>query len=345
MTGSSLSSRKDGIMVKAKIVSTGRYLPPKVVKNTDLEKMMDTSDEWIQQRTGIKERRFAEPGMTCAGMGAKAAKKALDRIKMSPSDVDCIIFSTTTPDYSFPGSGVLMQTELGIKNIPAYDIRNQCAGYLYALQMAKSFIESGAYQTVLVIGAEIMSTMLNLSTEGRNMAVLFGDGAGATILQPTEEENEGILEINVHSDGAHADKLVMKLPSSSSYPERITKEDIESGKHYPHMDGKSVFTHAVRRMIESMKTSLEDSNCLAEELDLLIPHQANLRISESVREHLKLPPEKVYSNIQNYGNTTAASIPIALDEAIETGKLKRGDLLGLVAFGSGFTWGASLIRY
>lgn len=330
--------------MRSYIRATGRYLPPRVVKNTDLEKMMDTSDEWIRTRTGIEERRFVEEGMGNYEMAYYATMNALEKAGMKPQDIDLIIYATLSPDYTFPGSGVLLQDKLGLDTTPALDIRNQCSGFIYGLSIADQYIKTGMYKNILVVGSEIHSTGLDLTTRGRDVAVLFGDGAGVAIVSATEDERRGILSTHLHAEGKYAKELWIEIPGSIYHP-RVTPEMLEEGRHYPKMNGRTVFKHAVQRMVEGVYEALNYNGLKVEDIDLLITHQANLRISKMVQEYLQLPDEKVYNNIQKYGNTTAASIPIAIDEAVEKGILKEGDLLCLVAFGSGFTWGSALIRW
>lgn len=329
--------------MRSHIRATGRFLPSKVVKNTDLEKLMDTSDEWIRTRTGIEERRFVEEGMGNYEMAYYASISAFKKANMKPEEIDLIIFATLSPDYTFPGSGVLLQEKLGLETTPALDIRNQCSGFICGLSIADQYIRTGTYKNILVVGSEIHSTGLDLSTRGRDVAVLFGDGAGAAIVSATEEE-KGILSAHIHSQGKYAKELWVEAPGSIYHP-RITPQMLDEGRHYPKMNGRAVFKHAIQRMVESIYEALNANNFSISDLDLLITHQANLRISQSVQEYLNLPDEKVYNNIMKYGNTTAASIPIALDEAIEKGIVKEGMLICLTAFGSGFTWGSVLIRW
>jgi 3-oxoacyl-[acyl-carrier-protein] synthase III len=353
-------------MMKTKIAGIGKYLPPRVVKNEELAKIMDTTDEWIQERTGIKERRYAEKHVdTTASIGAKAGLQAIERAGISKDDVDFIIFATLSPDYYFPGSGVLVQRLLGIthREVGCLDIRNQCSGFVYAISIADQFIKSGMYKNILVIGAELHSTGLDFTDKGRNVAVIFGDGAGAVLLQATNEENQGILTTHLHADGTFAEELSMISPGTHSgvyhdnleefgFPSTdifgevfVTQKMVDDRLMYPHMNGQLVFKTAVVKFPEVIKEALTAVNLQASDIDMLVPHQANLRISSFVQKTLGLPDEKVYNNIQRYGNTTAASIPIALCEAWEEGKIKRGDLVCLAAFGAGFTWGSALIRW
>lgn len=333
-------------MIQSKITGAGHYVPPRVVTNHDLEKIIDTSDAWIQERSGIVERHFIVPGEdNTAGMGIKAARIALDRAGLKAEDIDFIVFATTTPDYFTPGPGVTVQKELCIKPIAAMDIRNQCSGFIYAVSVADQFIKTGMYKTVLVIGSETQSTSLDMSTRGRNTAVLFGDGAGAVVMQATEQKGKGIISTHLFSEGAFAEELYVRAPGTYS-TERIYKgieEDIES--IYAYMNGNLVFKSAITRMSEAIETALETNGYQIADLDWLVPHQANLRISQMVGRTLKLPEDKVYSNIQKYGNTTAATIPICLSEMWEQNLIKENQLIALAAFGSGFTWASALIRW
>ncbi len=330
----------------SRITGLGYYVPETVVTNRDLEQWMDTSDAWIQERTGIQERRFFTYGThTVASMAANAARVAIERAGLQPADVDFIVFATITSDYYFPGDGVLLQRELGLENIGALDVKNQCSGFLYALSVADQFVRSGMYKTVLVVGAEIQSTFLNKSTEGRNVAVIFGDGAGAVVLQATDSEEHRLLSTHLHSDGRYAEELYVKGPGGSRPDRWLNEETVEDGSREVVMNGSTVFKHAIQRFPEVIQEALQANGYTTADLDLLVPHQANLRISEYVRQKMGLAEEKVVSNIQRFGNTTAASIPIALAEAWEMGRVKSGDLVCLAAFGSGFTWASALIRW
>ncbi len=325
-------------------LGTGFYVPERVVSNQELSLSMDTSDDWIVERTGIKERRWVSEDDTGTGMALSASVDALEQAGMEADQVDAIVLATLSPDHFFPGTGVFLQRELGLVGVPALDIRTQCTGFLYGLSVADAWIKSGQYRTVLLVGVEIQSTGIDVTTRGRDMAVLFGDGAGAAVLGTTEEENRGVLSTHLHADGRHAEILWCDAASSARHP-RITADDIKAGRHYPTMVGKEVFKHAVTRMPEVVREALSANGLTTEDVDLLIPHQANLRISEMVRRRLGLPEERVYNNIDRYGNTTAATIPIALAEAVDQGRLKQGDLLALTAFGSGLTWGSALVRW
>ncbi|MEM9833752.1 MAG: beta-ketoacyl-ACP synthase III [Bacteroidota bacterium] len=333
-------------MRNSRIAGVGRYLPEKVVTNNDLAKIMDTSDEWIQERTGIRERRFFELGKdTTANMGTRAAQMALENAGLTPQDVDFIVFATLSPDYDFPGSGVLVQRELEVPTIGALDIRTQCTGFVYGLSVANQFIKTGMYNTVLVIGSEIHSSGLDMTTRGRAVSVLFGDGAGAVVLQATDESGRGILSTHLHSEGKYAEELAVLDPGSSRAVPRTQKRMIDEGTIFPVMNGNYVFKHASTRFPEVIQEALAKNQYKPSDIDLLIPHQANLRISQMVQKLLGLSDGQVFNNIQRYGNTTAASIPIAISEAWEQGKIAEGDLICLAAFGSGFTWASALIRW
>ena len=329
--------------VRTKILGTGHYVPERVVTNQDLEKLMDTTDEWIQQRTGIKERRWIDSECGASDLAKPACEAALEMAGLKATDIDAIIFATLSPDYNFPGSGCLMTRLLDIPGTPALDIRNQCSGFVYGMQVADAWIRSGLYENVLFIGAEVHSTGLDISTEGRDVSVIFGDGAGAVVLGPGDGD-DGILATIAGADGRYAEELWVEAPNSRLMP-RLTHEMMEERRHFPKMNGREVFKHAVRKIPESLISALTEAGLQPGDIDLMIPHQANLRISEAVQKALQLPDDKIYNNIQRYGNTTAASIPIALDECVRSGRLQRGQLLAAAAFGAGFTWGAALIRF
>ena len=334
-------------MYRSKIKGLGYYVPKNVVTNDDLSKLMDTSDAWIQERTGIKERRHVVKGMdTTTTMGAKAALKALEAAGVSKEEVDFVVFATLSPDYYFPGCGVLVQKELGLKTVGALDIRNQCSGFLYALSVADQYIKTGMYRNILVIASETQSPALDMSTRGRNMAVLFGDGAGAAVVSRSEGEN-GILSTHLHSEGAYADALAMIAPGVGTkwVPEILAENDPDDVSYYPNMNGQFVFKNAVVRLAEVINEGLEANGLTVGDIDMLVPHQANLRISQFVQHQFKLSDAQVYNNIMKYGNTTAASVPIALAEAVGEGKIKEGDVVVLAAFGSGFTWASAIIRW
>jgi 3-oxoacyl-[acyl-carrier-protein] synthase-3 len=335
-------------MYNSKIIGLGHYVPDNVVTNDDLSEMMDTNDAWIQERTGIKERRWIEKGSgdSTSVMGAKAGKIAMDRAGVSKDDIDFIIFATLSPDMYFPGGGVEVQDLLDMPTIGALDVRNQCSGFIYAISVADQFIKTGMYKNILVIGAENHSGGLDRSTRGRGVSVIFGDGAGAAVLSRTEEKGKGILSSHLHSEGKHAKELVLMGPSTNRWvPEILEANDPSDESYYPHMNGQFVFKHAVVRFSEAIIEGLQANNLSSEDIDLLVPHQANLRISQFVQKKFNLSDDQVYNNIMNYGNTTAASIIIALSEAWEKGKVKEDDLVVLAAFGSGFTWGSVIIRW
>jgi len=349
-------------MPLSKIAGIGHYVPANVFTNEDLKKYMDTSDDWIQERTGIKERRYADRnGETTTTMGVKAAGIAIERAGITPQDIDFIVFATLSPDYYFPGCGVLLQRAMKMKEIGALDVRNQCSGFMYALSVADQFIRSGMYKNILVVGSEKHSFGLDFSTRGRNITVIFGDGAGAVVLQPATNEGQGILSTHLHSDGESAEILAMYNPGTHAnhwMPEKLAEFDeagigqqfmshamIDKAQLFPNMDGPAVFKKAIVKFPEVIMEALTKNGFSTTDLKMLIPHQANLRIAQFVQQKLKLRDDQVYNNIQNYGNTTAASIPIALSEAWEQQKVGEGDLVCLAAFGSGFTWASALLRW
>ncbi len=335
-------------MYNSKITGLGKYVPENVVTNDDLSKLMDTNDEWIQERTGIKERRHIKKGdgNSTAKMGVKAAEIAIERAGLTNKDIDMIVFATLSPDYYFPGCGVQVQHLMGMETVPALDVRNQCSGFIYALATADQFIKSGMYKNVLVIGSENHSGGLDFTTRGRSVSVIFGDGAGAAVLSREEDNSKGVLSSHLHSEGEHALELSLKGPSTEQWvPELIETNPQEDIPYYPYMNGQFVFKNAVVRFSEVIMEGLQKNNLEVSDIDMLIPHQANLRISQFVQKKFKLSDDKVYNNIQKYGNTTAASIPIALTEAWENGKIKEGDTVVLAAFGSGFTWASSIIKW
>ena len=335
-------------MFNSKIIGLGKYLPENVVTNSDLEKIMDTSDSWIQERTGIKERRhiLKGDGNSTSVMGVKAARVAIERAGLVPNDIDFILFATLSPDYYFPGSGVLVQEALEIPNCPAMDIRMQCSGFVYALATADQFIKTGMYQNVLVIGSEYHSGGLDMTTRGRNISVIFGDGAGAVVMSCTTDNEKGILSSHLYSQGKHAKELSLIGPNTGRWvPEIMDINDPNDISYYPYMNGQFVFKNAVVRFAEVIQEGLEKTAWTADQINLLIPHQANLRIAQFVQKKFRLEDDQVFNNIQRYGNTTAASIPIALTEAWEEGKVVEGSKVVLAAFGSGFTWGSVMIQW
>lgn len=349
-------------MIRSVIAGIGKYVPENVVTNQDLTRYMETSDEWIQERTGIKERRYAHrTEETTTTMGVKAAEIAIERAGLTPQDIDFIVFATLSPDYYFPGCGVLVQRAMKMKEIGALDVRNQCSGFVYALSVADQFIRSGMYKNILVIGSEKHSFGLDFSTRGRAISVIFGDGAGAVVLQPATDENRGILSSHLHSDGESAEILAMYNPGTHAnhwMEQKLADFDeaeigemfmshnmIDHAQNYPYMDGPSVFKKAVVKFPEVIMESLDKNGYKPSDLRMLIPHQANLRIAQFVQQKLGLRDDQVHNNIQKYGNTTAASVPIALCEAWEEGKIEKGDLVCLAAFGSGFTWASALLKW
>jgi 3-oxoacyl-[acyl-carrier-protein] synthase-3 len=330
-------------MPSTRFLGTGFAVPDRVVTNEELSDLMDTTDEWIRTRTGIQERRWVKEGETGVELGMKATQRALEMAGLEPGDLDAIVYATSSPDHFAPGNGVYLQRMLGISTIPALDVRAQCSGFIYALSVADAWIRTGQYRHILVVGSEIQSTGLEVSSAGRHVAVIFADGAGAVVLGPAEN-GSGILAFDLHSEGAHAEKLWVDSPGSMYHP-RVSPEQLEAGRQYLEMDGKEVFRHAVVRMPESVRAVLTATGERLEDLTLLLAHQANLRIAEVMQKELGLRDNQVYNNIMWYGNTTAATIPIALDECVRAGRLKRGDLLVMTAFGSGFMWGSAAVRW
>ncbi|WP_026950219.1 3-oxoacyl-ACP synthase III family protein [Algoriphagus mannitolivorans] len=332
-------------MKKSRILGAGHYVPERIVTNEELSKMMDTNNEWIVERTGIHERRWFTPGVdTLTNMSAKASRMALKRAKVDPQEIDFIVFATITSDYFVPGNGVLLQRELGLTSIGAIDIKNACSGFIYALSVADQFIKTGMYKKILVVGAEIQSSGLDKSNEGRSSAVIFADGAGAVVLGAVENDQPGIMSTHLHSEGTHAEELYCIGPSSSAEV-RVSQELIDRGDFFLKMNGNAVFKHAIVRFLEVIQEALDYNGVTKEEVDLLVPHQANLRISQYIQQKMQLPDEKVFNNIMYLGNTTAGTIPIALSEAWEQGRIKENDLICLAAFGSGFTWASALLRW
>ncbi|MFA7614912.1 MAG: beta-ketoacyl-ACP synthase III [Candidatus Caldatribacteriota bacterium] len=335
-------------MFKAEIIGTGMYVPENIITNYDLEKMMDTSHDWIVQRSGIEERRWVNAEEGTSDLALKASLKAIENAGIDKNEIDCILFATLSPDYYFPGSGCILQAKLGVQEIPAIDVRQQCSGFLYGMSMADSFIKTGMYKTILLVGAEVHSKGLNKTTAGRDVSVLFGDGAGAVVIRAKETDDpkaSGILSTHLYSDGNGASDLWTQAPGMAIGPEMINHEMIEKGLHYPQMNGKKVFVNAVRRMCEAMMTAFDHNKVKLDDVDLFLFHQANLRINQKIAEELKIPEEKIFNTIQKYGNTTAATLPIGMDEAVRAGKLKKGMLVASAVFGSGYTWGAGLYRW
>ena len=326
------------------ISGTGFFLPPRVVTNDELSSYMDTTDEWIQERTGIKERRYVEKGVGPSDLAISATEQALKAAGLTVSDIDFIIFATSTPDFYAPGSGCVLQEKMGFNEIGALDIRVQCSGFIYGLSIAEQYIRTGNFKNILLIGAEVQSTAMNLTDEGRDTAIIFGDGSGAAIISATEE-NKGILSTHMHSEGKYLKELWLEAPASNAGHPRITREVLDEGKQYLKMNGKEVFRHAITRFPEVINEALEANNLTSENINLLIPHQANLRITQMVQKRLGLSNDQVFSNIHKYGNTTAATIPIALAEVFNEGRIKEGDILVLAAFGAGFTWASAIMKW
>jgi 3-oxoacyl-[acyl-carrier-protein] synthase-3 len=331
----------------AKITGTGMYVPDRVVTNHDLAKLMDTSDEWIRQRSGIGERRYVEPGQQPADLAARAARRALEAAGWDAGEIDCIVLATLSGQADFPGTSFFLQEELGTSEIPCFDLRAQCSGFVYSLGIANALVRSGQFRRMLVVGCEVHSTGIDLSDAGRDVSVLFGDGAGAVVLEAVdpEQDRSGILEVRLHAEGRFARKLWVEAPGSGLSPSRITHEMIDERRHFPRMEGRFVFKHAVTRMPEVLLETLGAASTKLEEVDLFLFHQANLRINEYVAQQLAIPAEKCPSNIERYGNCSAASVPMLLDEAVRGGRLARGQLVAMTTFGSGFSWSSAIARW
>jgi 3-oxoacyl-[acyl-carrier-protein] synthase-3 len=332
---------------RAKITGTGMYVPERVVTNHDLAALMDTSDEWIRQRTGIAERRFIAEGQTPVDLAQQASQRALEAAHLDASDLDCIVLATLSPEAEFPGTSFFLHERLGASDIPCFDLRAQCSGFLYSLGVANGFLSSGMYRRVLVVGCEVHSSGIDLTDAGRDVAVIFGDGAGAVVLEANEDPADpaGVLEVRIHAEGKHARKLWIEAPGSGFAPVRISHELIDERRHFPRMDGRFVFKHAVTRMPEVLLETLNAASLKLEDVDLFLFHQANLRINEYVAQQLGVPAEKCLSNIERYGNCSAASIPMLLDEAVRGGLLEPGQLVSMTGFGSGFSWGSAVLRW
>lgn len=336
-------------MIRSRITGVGSYVPRRVVTNEALKQYMDTSDEWIRQRTGIEERRWSE-GETCSDLALQASQRALAAAKIDKSEVDLIVFATLSPDHDFPGTGCYLQAKLGIPGVPALDIRQQCSGFLYGLSVADQFIKTGMYKNVLLVGSEIHSTGLDKSTRGRDVTVLFGDGAGAVVVSRTEVKDSAkdsfVYSTHLHAEGAFADELCLPAPGCANGDgERMSQRMLDEGLHFPKMNGKKVFVNAVRRMAEVLGEGLQSNGLGLGDIDLFLFHQANLRINEAVAQQLGIAWDKVFNTIQKYGNTTAATLPLGMDDAIKAGKLKPGMRVAMAAFGSGFTWASAVMRY
>lgn len=336
---------KTSMTTRTIVTGTGRYVPPRTVTNHDLEKLMDTSDEWIRERSGILERHHVDAGVGTSDLAVEAARLAIADAGIDPGSIDLVIAATLSPDHYFPGIGVIVQAKLGLGTTGALDIRDQCSGFIYGLSVADQYIKAGTCRRILLVAAEVQSTNLDFSDRGRDMSVLFGDGAGAVILEPNgADDGRGVLSTHLFADGRFVNHLWMEKPSSKDSP-TFRPEFFDEGRFFPKMEGRNVFVNACQRMPEAVRASLEANGLAIEDVDALIPHQANDRISLMVAKGLKIPVEKVVRNIDRYGNTTAASIPIALDESVKAGRIKRGDLVALTAFGSGYTWASALIRW
>jgi 3-oxoacyl-[acyl-carrier-protein] synthase-3 len=331
-------------MPRTAFVAVAHHVPDRVVTNDELTVHMDTSDAWIRERTGIEQRRWVREGTENSDLAYEATKKALAKAGWEPKDVEAIVYCSMTPDHMLPADGCFLNAKLGLPGVPAIDLRNQCTGFVYGLAVADAWIRIGMYRRVLLVGSEIQSTGLDLSTRGRDVSVIFGDGAGAALLEATDDPGRGVLSVHLHADGRFATDLYCEAPGSKFHP-RVQERMIEEGTVYPHMEGQKVFKHAVVRMPEVLREALDQNRLTTADLALVVPHQANMRISQMVQRSLGLRDDQVFNNVQRYGNTTAASIPIALSEAVEERGLKRGDLVGLCAFGAGFTWAGALIRW
>ncbi len=333
---------------RSEIIGVGSYVPPKVYTNFDIEKMMDTTNDWIVQRTGIEQRHWVDAETTTSDLALNASIKAIENAKIAKEDLDMIIFATLSPDHDFPGTGCFLQAKLGVPEITVLDIRQQCTGFLYAISIADKFIKSGSHKNILVVGAEVHSKGLDKTPNGRNVAVLFGDGAGACVVARRESTNDTtesrIIRTDLYADGSFAKELWLPAPGFALGSERLTHQMIEAGLHYPEMNGKTVFVHATKRMAECLMKTINDAGVKLEDIDLFLFHQANLRINSKVAEILGIPESKIFNTIQNYGNTTAATIPLGMDDAMKAGVLKKGMLVASAAFGSGFTWASALWR-
>jgi 3-oxoacyl-[acyl-carrier-protein] synthase-3 len=331
-------------MPRAAFVALGSHVPERVVTNEELTRHMETSDAWIQERTGIRERHWVGEGTGNSDLALEATRKALDAAGWKPSDIEAIVYASLSPDHMFPGDGCFLNAKLGIPGVPAIDVRNQCTGFLYGLAVADAWIRIGMYRRILLVGSEVHSTGLDVSTRGRDVAVIFGDGAGAALLEATDDPGRGVLSVHLHADGRFAKELWTDAPGSVYHP-RVQARMLEDGSIFPKMEGQKVFKHAITKMPEAMREAFQKNGLAPSDLKLLVAHQANLRISQMVQRGLELRDDQVWNNIQKYGNTTAASIPLALAEGVEARGVKRGDLVGLVAFGAGFTWASALVRW
>ena len=327
---------------RSAILGTGHYVPTRVVTNDDLAQIMPTTHEWIHQRTGIRERRFIEEsGIGASDLAIPAAKMALEQAGREIKDVDAVLFATLSPDHQFPGAGCLMIHKMGMAGVPALDVRNQCSGFLYSLSVADAWVRCGMYRNVLVVGSEVHSTGIEFTERGRDVSVLFGDGAGAALVGEATRPEQGVRSIELHADGSGAYDLWLEAPASKMMP-RLTHEMLEAGKHYPAMNGKQVFRWATEKMPEVAHSVVKKAGFTMEEMDMFVPHQANMRINQYVANKLGFPEAKVVHNIERYGNTTAATIPIGLSESWREGKIGPGSKVLMAAFGAGFTWGGAV---
>lgn len=329
---------------RSRILGIGMAVPKRIVTNHDLAAQMETSHEWIVERTGIEQRHWVEEGETGTTLATAASKQAMERAGVDAKDIDLIIYATLSPDFFFPGTAVFVQRALGMKEIPCLDIRQQCTGFIYGLSIADAYIRTGMFKNILMIGSEVHSTGLDVSTAGRDITVLFGDGAGAVVIGRATDEQHMLLSTHIHADGSEAEILWTEYPASARHP-RITEAAMAERKHFPTMNGKKVFKHAVTRMPQAIMEGLVANNLKLTDIDMMIPHQANLRINQMVTQMIGLPVEKTHNTIMKYGNTTAASIPMCMYDAIELGKIKPGNLVCLVAFGAGLTWGSAFLRF
>ena len=329
-------------MSNACITGVGFFVPPRIVTNDELSKHMDTTDQWIQERTGIQERRFVEKGVGPSDLAIPATEQALESAGLSVEDIDFIIFATSMSDYHIPGSGCLLQEKMGFNDIGALDIRVQCSGFVYGLSIAEQYIKTGAFNNILLVGAEAQTTAMELNDNGRDVSVIFGDGAGAVIISGTDEK-KGILSTHMHSEGKYLKELWIEAPASNAGMPQMSPQDLKEGKQFLKMNGKEVFRHAIVRFNEVINECLSANGLQISDIDMLIPHQANLRITQMVQKKMGLNDDQVFSNIHKYGNTTAASIPIALTEAVNEGRIKKGDRVVLASFGSGFTWASAIM--
>ena len=333
--------------LRAKITGTGMCVPERIVTNDDLAQLMDTSDEWIVQRSGIRERRYVSEGEDPVDLAEPASRRAIGAAGLEPGDIDCIILATLSPQHEFPGTSFFLQERLGLVEAPCFDLRAQCSGFVYSLSVANAFIRSGTFRRVLVVGCEVHSRGLDFSTEGRDVTVLFGDGAGAVVLEAAEDDADesGLLEVRLHAEGEFAKKLWTEAPGCGVWPDRLTPQVLADRRHFPSMEGRFVFKHAVTRMPQVMRETLDAASLKLEDIDLFLFHQANLRINEFVAQQLEIPPEKCVNNIDRYGNCSAASIPMLLDESVRGGKLQPGQLVSMTSFGSGFSWAGAVLRW